>query len=129
MYWTVATGPDRSGGMIMKAGLDGSNPVVVVGGLLDPYGIAIDFRAQRLYWADEDRQKIQSSSINGSDVQTVLELTIGSDPFGIVVLEDRIYFSTFTSRKLQSINKSGGDLQTHYERAEQIGHIVLVEDI
>ena len=94
----------------MKSELDGRNPVTLVTGLRNPIGIAIDFSSQRLYWADSSAHKIQSSNLQGHDVQTVFQVSDGLDarPRGVAVVGKRIYWSTWGSYKLQSGSKSGG---------------------
>ena len=128
MYWTVAY---NGGGMIMKAGLYGSKAAKIVTGLLDPYGIAIDFSGRRLYWADEDTHMIQSSYLDGRDNKTVVELPSGSKPVGMAVTGDRIYWGAWGSGKLQSSTKSGYDIQAHVEGegADEIAHLAVVADV
>ena len=127
MYWTKYWVPSS----IWRSKLDGRNPVTLVTGLKDPHGIAIDFSSQRLYWADKDANKIQSSDLQGQDVQTVFQVSDGLDryPYGVAVVGNRIYWGTHGSR-LQSGSKSGGQIITHcYRSILSLGQLSVVPNI
>ena len=116
MYWTTYSGYSA----IVRSELDGTNPVTLVTGLGDIFGIAIDFSSQRLYWADRYFQMIRSSDLEGHGVQTVYQLEHRPGPLGVAVVGNRVYWSTWGSHKLQSGSKLGGDhhaLQPHEQDA------------
>ena len=54
MYWT------KSGGGVFKADMDGSNAAVIVPGLSDPVGIAIDLGSLRLFWVEYNGNRVRS---------------------------------------------------------------------
>lgn len=63
MYWT-----DVKHGNIGKAGMDGSNPTVLVqDGLVWPNALALDPPADRLYWLDAHSDEAHSVRLDGSD--------------------------------------------------------------
>lgn len=63
MYWT-----DVKNGTIGKAGMDGSNPIVLVrDGLVWPNSLALDLPADRLYWLDAKSDEAHSVRLDGSD--------------------------------------------------------------
>ena len=126
MYYTSVTH-----GAIYKADMDGLRKRKIVTGLTDPYGIAVDLQNRRLYWADENNQKIQSSDLDGNNVQVAMELSYGENPFGVAVTPDRIYFSAWGTRTIHSMNKHWSDVQTHYTGSseEHIAHIAIVENL
>ena len=101
----------------MKASMDGTNAVEIVSrslsGLSDPMGVAIDHWSLKLYWADFDIAKIQSSTLDGQDVQTIVDLPSGIPLLGLAMDEDLIYFSDWDMRSstLMSCNKTGGDMR------------------
>ena len=123
IYWT-----SYSHGAIYKADMDGRNKYEIVSGLRDPYGVAIDFQNQCIYWTDENKFKIQTSTLYGSDIRTAKQLKEGANPFGVTVAEDRIYWSTWGSKKLQSMSKSSSYVLTHYTGSSEqhIAHITAV---
>ena len=110
MYWTNAPA-----GSIHKAGMDGSSPVTLVPyGLSYPYGLTIDFASRRLYWTEYFGEKIQSSDLDGGDVQLLIQLPSGSVPWGVAVVGGRVYWGNAGDKRLQSVTKEGQDLQTLY---------------
>ena len=63
MFWT-----DWGKQIIAKAGMDGSNPQVIVHTNIEyPNGIAIDYHNSRLYWTDAKQAAIESIKLDGSD--------------------------------------------------------------
>lgn len=97
MYWTRFSSWSRSS--IATAGMDGTSPRTIVTGLTEPCGIVVDFSVSRLYWADWEAGKIQSSDLNGRDVRTLFP---ASQPYGIVVVGERIIWANKGNRELWS---------------------------
>ena len=60
-------------------------------GLLDPYGLALDYGTQTLYWTDYTHGLIESSNVDGSSRQIIT--TARSNPFAITVYEGKMYWS------------------------------------
>ena len=58
-------------GTIKKMMMDGTHGIEIVRGLNLPRGIAIDYSSSRLIWADQNTYKVQSSNLDGSNLQTV----------------------------------------------------------
>ena len=111
-------------GQIVKAGIDGSNPVVLVGNLDDPSGIFVDNDSSRVLWTDYNADKIQSSYLNGTDVRDIIQLPRGSEPIGTVVYRERIYWANWAT--VQSCNRAGQDVQTLYTATDIICQMALV---
>ena len=131
MYWTKYVSSSSSTSSIWRSELDGNNPVTLVPGLKDPHGIAIDFSFQRLYWADKDSNKIQSSDLQGENIQTVFQVSDGLDrhPYGVAVVGNRIYWSTHGLNRLQSGSKAGGQITTHYNGTSYLRQLAVVPSI
>ena len=110
MYWTQ--GSFFREGEVVRAEMDGSNRVAIVSGLVYPLAIALDFQAARLYWVDYSAYKIQSSSVDGSDLRTVIDFSSDARLIGIAVFNHRIYWSN--SLSLQSGNMDGQEIRTLY---------------
>ena len=68
--------PARSG----RAGLDGSDPQVIVTGQDFPYGVAVD--ANYLYWVNRGDNTVHLANLDGSDPQT---LGSGQGAWGLAV--------------------------------------------
>lgn len=60
----------RHSDYILQGGMDGLNARIFVSELVSPCGIQFEPVTNRLYWADEHGQKIQSSNDQGSNVHT-----------------------------------------------------------
>ena len=100
--------------------MDGSNPVQLITGLDNPSGLAIDLSSQRLFWGNCGANTIQSSHLNGTDVQRVLGFN--SDTYtcirGIAIHGDKLFWGTSawfdpqpSSYSFQTSNKFGQDLR------------------
>ena len=109
----VSKNNDSNGGGILKAGMDGSNPIRIVTALGEPCGIIIDYHSSRLYWADLGTKEIQSSNLEGGDIVTVITLQVG--PYGIALLGDKLYWGHYQSNAVQSCSTSGTGLRTVHD--------------
>jgi len=71
MYWTDG---DQTGnnGKIMRADLNGGNPQVLVSGLDNVGGIALDLNAGKMYWVDSGTEKIQRANLDGTNIEDVV---------------------------------------------------------
>ena len=105
MYYTGS-------GSIRRAGMDGSNTTTLVTDLSLPYGITIDFKSSRLFWAEFYANKIKSSDFQGGDQRTVAILPSKSEPTGVAVAGDKIYWGEFRTGKLQYSTIDGTNLMT-----------------
>lgn len=107
MYWTHWTRGD-----ISKGGTDGSNGKVILTGLVQPCGIQYDYTSNRLYWAEEDGKKIQSSSSQGTNVR--MHVKTSGRPYSMAVLNGRLYWGHYFSRPVESSTVAGQDIRTVY---------------
>lgn len=125
MYGTTARGS------ILRAGMDGSSPAMILTGLQDPKGIAIDFEFGHLYWTEWKADRIQRSDLQGRGVQPVLQLPSFSRPWGIAVDQERIYWSTAWNpdSQLGSCTKAGTDVRSHFNAVNWMSHITFVPDL
>ena len=119
MYWTSLAG------RIMKADIDGLNSVQVVGGQLDPKGIAVDHDVSRLFWAVNSLHRIQSSNLAGGDVRTIVQLPGKSWPWGVAIHGNKLYWGNFGPESLQSSTKTGENVRTIYTGKSGPMHLTL----
>ena len=125
MYYTSSWSPPS----IKRAGMDGSNPTTLVTtGLLWPFGITIDFKTSKLFWADNDASKIESSDLKGGDRRTVANLS-GAGPLGIAYGNGRIYWGEDSTKKLQSSAIDGSDVTTLHTDTRAVWGVTLVADL
>jgi hypothetical protein len=69
IYWTSSTDFSDGDGAVWAAGLDGSNPHIIVPGQNDPHGVAAD--ASHLYWAD--LSTINEAGLDGTSPQAIVQ--------------------------------------------------------
>ena len=70
LYWGER---GKSGGVIKRAGFDGTNVEALVTLPNTPRGIVIDSAANKMYWTNSDLQ-IQSATLDGENISTVIQL-------------------------------------------------------
>ena len=92
-------------------------------------GIAIDFQSSRLFWVSANGDKIQSSSMNGGGVETILSLPSGSWPVGIGIFGDRIYWTNNNDNTVKSCTKTGQDVQNLYTGVSSPIHLAIVPEL
>lgn len=106
LYFTNPTSTKPS---IDRIKLDGTGHEIVVDSLLmTPTGITIDYKAQRLYWADSRLGtaggRIESISLDGKDRNIVVERNT-MQPFGLAVDEEAIYWTDTNNNGLFKVLK------------------------
>lgn len=77
--------------------MDGKNRTVIHNtDLIWPNGLTLDHSQQILYWNDANRDRIESSRVDGSNRRIVSSQRIYK-PFGISVYRNRLYFTDFST--------------------------------
>ncbi|KAM4699918.1 prolow-density lipoprotein receptor-related protein 1 isoform 2-T2 [Discoglossus pictus] len=109
MFWTNWNEQHPS---IMRATLSGGNVLIIVDkDIRTPNGLAIDHRAEKLYFSDATLDKIERCEYDGSHRYWILK----SDPvhpFGLAVYGDYIFWTDWVRRAVQRANKYvGSDLK------------------
>ncbi|XP_030851792.1 low-density lipoprotein receptor-related protein 4-like [Strongylocentrotus purpuratus] len=103
---------------IRSVNTDGTNDVVLIDtDIASPSGIAFNFQEQRLYWADDSLDKIESMDPdNSTDRIILLSVTAGSTlnlfPFGLALHYDDVYFSDINSGLVIFVDSSSGEVKT-----------------
>lgn len=70
-----------------------SSQVLFSTDLNSPSGVAIDFVRGRLYWADEDRGRIEHSGLNGQG-RTTFASHSSYEPFQLAIVGDKLVWTT-----------------------------------
>jgi hypothetical protein len=114
-YWVVRTlfgGPVNG---IIRSNLDGGRPEILVRGLGEPVGLALDLRHGTMYWTDHapDSPKIQRANLDGGNVQTLVASGL-VDPIGIAldVGGGKVYWVDHDANRIQRANLDGSGVQT-----------------
>lgn len=67
LYWT-----DRTGGLVQRSDIDGSNVTTIVSGISTPEAMTYDSVNQKIYWLERDTGTIFRADIDGSNSETVI---------------------------------------------------------
>lgn len=82
-----------------------------------PNGIALDYRARRLYWVDARSDSIHTTDYDGGDHREVLRGHAAlSHPFAITVFESHVYWTDWRSNSVVRANKWNGSDVTVVQR-------------
>uniref|UniRef100_A0A672MS31 LDL receptor related protein 1 n=1 Tax=Sinocyclocheilus grahami TaxID=75366 RepID=A0A672MS31_SINGR len=109
MFWTNWNEQSPS---IMRAQLSGANVLVIIGSdVRTPNGLAIDHRAEKLYFSDATLDKIERCEYDGSHRYVVLK-NEPVHPFGLAVYGDHIFWTDWVRRAVLRADKYvGGDMK------------------
>ncbi|KAG7278877.1 hypothetical protein CRUP_036391 [Coryphaenoides rupestris] len=109
MFWTNWNELSPS---IMRATLSGANVLVIIGSdIRTPNGLAIDHRAEKLYFSDATLDKIERCEYDGSRRHVVLK-NEPVHPFGLAVYGDYIFWTDWVRRAVLRADKyTGGDMK------------------
>ncbi|KAK5872291.1 hypothetical protein PBY51_013006 [Eleginops maclovinus] len=109
MFWTNWNEQSPS---IMRATLSGSNVLVIIGNdIRTPNGLAIDHRAEKLYFSDATLDKIERCEYDGTRRYVVLK-NEPVHPFGLAVYGDYIFWTDWVRRAVLRADKyTGGEMK------------------
>ena len=113
--WPAAKCTGRTRARIRSSvpNLDGSGiEDLVTTGLRSPNGIALDVSGGKMYWTDQNTERIQRSNLDGSGVEDLV--TTGLDwPLGIAldVSGGKMYWTDWYTNKIQRSNLDGSDVE------------------
>uniref|UniRef100_A0A6Q2XLQ3 EGF-like domain-containing protein n=1 Tax=Esox lucius TaxID=8010 RepID=A0A6Q2XLQ3_ESOLU len=105
MFWTNWNEQFPS---IMRASLSGANMLVIIGDdIRTPNGLAIDHRAEKLYFSDATLDKIERCEYDGSNRFVVVK-NEPVHPFGLAVYGDYIFWTDWVRRAVLRADKFFG---------------------
>jgi DNA-binding beta-propeller fold protein YncE len=75
IYWTNMGNPKANDGTIDRADLDGTNVTNIVppGKTWTPKQLQLDAKHRTLYWSDREGMRVMRSSLDGSNIETLVE--------------------------------------------------------
>uniref|UniRef100_A0A0K2T8A8 EGF-like domain-containing protein n=1 Tax=Lepeophtheirus salmonis TaxID=72036 RepID=A0A0K2T8A8_LEPSM len=110
LYWSDWGSEPHIG----KAGMDGSNPRVILKSNLGwPNAIAIDYTTKELYIGDADKDFIAVSDLEGQNVRIVISRGLNPHAqlhhiFALTVFEDYIYWTDWETKTIERCHKYSG---------------------
>ena len=92
------------------ASMDGKYRTVIVStDLGEPYGITIDYANQKIYWADNDEDRIEYSDYTGGGRTQLVGASDGVvDPFGLTIYGDLLYWTDWQANAVYGTHKIHG---------------------
>ncbi|XP_008939294.1 PREDICTED: low-density lipoprotein receptor-related protein 1-like, partial [Merops nubicus] len=105
MFWTNWNEQHPS---IMRATLSGANVLIIIDqDIRTPNGLAIDHKAEKIYFSDATLDKIERCEYDGSHRHVILK-SEPVHPFGLAVYGDYIFWTDWVRRAVQRANKYVG---------------------
>jgi DNA-binding beta-propeller fold protein YncE len=79
LYWTNMGNPKANDGSIFRSDLDGRNMTTIIapGDTFTPKQLQIDKLNGKLYWCDREGMRVMRASLDGSNVQTLVDTSEG----------------------------------------------------
>ncbi|XP_071943214.1 low-density lipoprotein receptor-related protein 2-like [Antedon mediterranea] len=109
MFWVDYERP----AVIERALMDGSSREEIVNTDIGrPYGLTLDYSSDKIYWTDNQLNRIECASLTGGNRQQ-LEVASIANPFGITVDDSFVYFTDSRSKSIERIKKLIGGYQTN----------------
>lgn len=96
-------------GKIIKMDVNGSNPVTLVSGLLNPYGIALDSDNAKIYWGDENGH-VSRCNLDGTGKEDIVTIDGGKiRALAVDHTNDKLYFYEVMNNNLYKANLDGSN--------------------
>ncbi|KAL6038747.1 hypothetical protein STEG23_008240, partial [Scotinomys teguina] len=115
---------------IERAALDGTErEVLFFSGLSKPIALALDSKLGKLFWADSDLRRIESSDLSGAN-RIVLEDSNILQPVGLTVFENWLYWIDKQQQMIEKIDMTGREGRTKVQaRIAQLSDIHAVKEL
>lgn len=128
MYYTDFFDDATPNGKVWRMNLDGSSMEAIVSGIADPYSIAVNTSAGKIYWAD-DAGNISRANLDGSQLERQFVTVADGQMRGITFNSktNKIYFYEVNGENLYVVNSDGSGKQVLVEGA--YGYGVYVDEV
>ena len=108
MFWTDWGEEPK----IERAEMDSSNRRVITRKNIQlPFGLTIDYSAQKIYWTDVHLFYIDKANYDGSNRESIFRSPrhcVLGHPFALTLYENKIYWTDLKTRAIHFTNKSNG---------------------
>lgn len=123
-------GSDQGGanGSIIRMDIDGTNVTTLVPGVQEPYSVALNPTAQKIYWTSYGTG-ISMSNYDGSNVMTNVITIADAELTGVAysAKTNRIYFYDFYNEDLYTANADGTNVQKIIPGI--YGYAIFIDDV
>ncbi|XP_065069050.1 low-density lipoprotein receptor-related protein 4-like isoform X3 [Rhopilema esculentum] len=111
LFWTDWGSRPR----IERVSMDGLQRQVIVNSehVTWPNGLAVDYEANRLYWADSKRNNIGACNLDGTGLFIAVKDV--PNPYGLTVFEDSVYWTNYRQGQVFRANKFNGANKYEYQ--------------
>ena len=124
VYWTNRGSPKS----IAKANMDGSNATQIIVGLTNPFSIVVDSETERIYWADENANVIETSDLEGGDRRILAGFLDNPRPVGLAIYRNLLCIGNWKANSVQSVDKyTGGNLTTLYSTDGRVRQLAITD--
>jgi len=108
IYYTDFEDDSTPNGKVWRMNLDGTNFETIVSGITDPYSIAVNVAAGKIYWADDDGN-ISRANLDGSGLERQFISVSGGGMRAIAFNSktNKIYFYDVSNDELLVANADG----------------------
>jgi sugar lactone lactonase YvrE len=110
--------------------MDGTSRTVLHStGLVNVYGMTLDYDGQVLYWIDYSNNRIERSFTNGSNRMLITSTGI-VDPFAMTFYDGRLYWTDLSHHRIYTLNLTTPTIITQVISIGQDGygiHVVTEE--
>ena len=105
LYWT-----DRTGGLVQRSDIDGSNVTTIVSGISTPEAMTYDSVNNKIYWLERGTGTIFRADIDGSNSETVISsLGAGLRNLAVDPTNSDIYWAIDSDGPSQVIRRANYD--------------------
>ncbi|XP_018608191.1 low-density lipoprotein receptor-related protein 5-like isoform X1 [Scleropages formosus] len=127
MYFTTV---QEHSAKIERASLDGTErESLFTTGLIRPVALTLDNQLGKLFWADADLKRIESSDFSGANRITLQDSNI-LQPVGLTVLGEHLYWIDRQQQMIERVDKLTGEKRTRIQgRIVHLTSIYAVEDV
>ena len=102
MYWTDYGSLDR----IERASMDGTSRIVLHSTSLSaPYGLALDYYSQTLYWIDYTLDNLEASDVNGTNRRLLTRVSVVC-PYDLSYFDGKLYWGDHCNHFIYSTSTS-----------------------
>lgn len=104
LYWTFGS---FQASRIVRADLDGSNREVILSGLTNARGLAIDFDGGKMYWSDTQDRAMYRANLNGTGLEAIIS---NGHQLGRPTLDlagGKIYYGNFDLKRIERADLDG----------------------